>query len=94
MKRIKRSFSAEFKAKVAIEALKEQKTISELAQQYELHPNQISQWKQQFLANAASTFVAESSDTKELEKQRDELFQKVGQLTVENDFLKKALKSI
>jgi transposase-like protein len=94
MKRIKRAFSAEFKAKVAIEALKEQKTIAELAQQYELHPTQISQWKQQFLANAASTFGLESNDTKELEKQRDELFQKVGQLTVENDFLKKALKSI
>lgn len=94
MKRIKRAFSADFKAQVAIEALKEQKTISELAQQYELHPTQISQWKQQFLANAASTFGSESYDTKELETQRDELFQKVGQLTVENDFLKKALKSI
>ncbi len=94
MKRIKRAFSSEFKAKVAVEALKEQKTISELAQQYELHSTQISQWKQQFLANSASIFVLESTDTKELEKQRDELFQKVGQLTVENDFLKKALKSI
>jgi transposase-like protein len=94
MKRIKRAFSSEFKAKVAVEALKEQKTISELAQQYELHPTQISQWKQQFLANSASIFGLESTDTKELEKQRDELFQKVGQLTVENDFLKKALKSI
>jgi transposase len=87
MKRINRAFSAEFKAKVAIEALREQKTTAELAQQYELHPTQISQWKQQFLVNAASTFGAESNDTKELEKQRDELFQKVGQLTVENDFL-------
>lgn len=86
MKRIKRSFSAEFKAKVALEALKEHKTVSELAQQYELHPSQIGQWKQQFLANAASTFGEESTDTKELEKQRDELFKKVGQLTVENDF--------
>lgn len=94
MKRIKRAFTPEFKAKVAIEALKEQKTTSELAQQYDLHPNQIGQWKQLFLANAAAAFGAESTDTKELEHQRDELYQKVGQLTVENDFLKKALKNI
>ena len=61
MKRINRAFSAEFKAKVAIEALREQKTTAELAQQYELHPTQISQWKQQFLSNAASPFEAESN---------------------------------
>ena len=76
MKRIKRAFSAEFKAKVAIEALREQKTTSKLAQQYELHPTQISQWKQQFLVNAASTFGAESNDTKELEKQLTSFFRR------------------
>lgn len=53
----RRSFSAEFKAKVAIEALKEQQTLQELAQKYEFHPNQISSWKQEFLQNSASVLT-------------------------------------
>jgi len=77
-----------------LEVNKERHSIFELAERYELHTNQISQWKQQFLVNAASTFGAESNDTKELGKQCDVLFQKVEQLTVENDFLKRALKSV
>ena len=56
MRRKRKNFSSEFKAKVVIEALKEQKTIAELAQIFELHPNQISTWKKEFLGNASEVF--------------------------------------
>ena len=56
MKRSKRKFSAEFKTKVVLEALSERLTASELAQKYEIHPNQIAQWKREFLDRAAEVF--------------------------------------
>ncbi|RMD81059.1 MAG: hypothetical protein D6820_05765 [Lentisphaerae bacterium] len=56
-KRRRRHFSAEFKARVVLEAVKEQKTIEELAQQFDVHPNQIRSWKKQFLERTAEVFV-------------------------------------
>jgi transposase-like protein len=56
MKKSRRKFSSQFKAKVAIEALKERETLAELAKRYEVHPNQISQWKREFLDNADKAF--------------------------------------
>lgn len=94
MKRSRRQFSNEFKAKVAIEAIKELKTLSELAQQYELSPNQISLWKREFLGNAGKVFDngnSESGQIKKLEKEKEDLVQQIGQLTVENNWLKKKL---
>jgi transposase-like protein len=57
MKKSRRKFSSQFKAKVAIEALKERETLAELAKRYEIHPNQISQWKREFLDNADKAFA-------------------------------------
>lgn len=92
MTRQKRKFSSNFKAKVAIEALKERETIQQLAARYELHPNQISQWKKQFIEGASDAFSSgTSNESKQLKEERDRLFKKVGQLQVENDFLKKSL---
>lgn len=94
MKRSRRQFSNEFKAKVAIEAIKELKTLSELAQQYELSPNQISLWKREFLGNAVKVFDngnSESGQIKKLEKEKEDLVQQIGQLTVDNNWLKKKL---
>ena len=90
-KRTKRKFSKSFKVKVAIEALKERQTLSELAARFELHPNQISQWKREFLDNAEEAFNGTGNDKKDLDKQMSELYQKIGKLEVENDFLKKSL---
>ena len=94
MKRTRRKFSSEFKAKVAIEALKERSTLSELAIKFELHPNQISQWKQEFLENSSSIF--ESSEVKSDQKEidTDKLYSKIGQLEMERDFLKKSLNKL
>ena len=92
MKRSRRKFTAEFKAKVALEAIKEQKSLSELAEQFELHPNLISIWKREFLENASNVFSKNNDDKKTMadaEKEKDELFKQIGQLKVENDWLKK-----
>ncbi|HNV80889.1 MAG TPA: transposase [Tenuifilaceae bacterium] len=79
-----------FKTKVVLEALQERETIQEIGKKYELHPNQISTWKSQFLANASSVFEKGASRSDD-EKEKDALFRKVGQLQLENDFLKKVL---
>jgi len=60
MKRTRRKFSASFKAKVAIEAIKEQSSLQELASKFELHPNQISSWKREFLDNANLAFQSKT----------------------------------
>lgn len=90
MKRKRKNFSAEFKAKVVIEALKEQKTIAELAQIFELHPNQISLWKKEFIANASEVFENSSKHQKE-DTDVAKLYEAIGQLQIENNWLKKKL---
>src|SRR5690606_1464983 len=87
----RRNFSASFKAKVALEALQERLTLSDLAAKYDLHPNQISDWKKQLLAHSEDVFAKGSKVSKEpdIEQQKEELYKVVGQLKVENDWLKK-----
>lgn len=88
----RRKFSAEFKAKVALEAIKEQLTVSELAAKHQLHPNQIAQWKKQFLDNASMVFSAEKADLKQdQDDQIAKLYEQIGKLQVANEFLKKSL---
>ena len=91
-KKTRRKFSAEFKAKVVLEALRERSTIEELARKHELHPNQINTWKKEAVANMSSVFGADkSNDAADHEKQTEKLYAQIGQLKVENDFLKKNL---
>lgn len=90
MRKKRQNHSSEFKAKVAIEALKEQKTIAELAQLFEIHLNQISIWKKEFLENASQVFEKSSRKPKE-EENISKLFEAIGQLKIENDWLKKKL---
>ena len=87
----RRRFSAEFKAKVALEAIRGEQTINELAARYELHPNMITTWKRQAIDNMAVAFSgAAERSSKADDAQIKELHAKIGQLTVERDFLAKA----
>jgi len=87
MRRKRRNHSPAFKAKVALEAAKEEKTLAELAQQYELHVNQISTWKQELLERMSSLFEKEGDVRQEKEAEVKELYAKIGELTMERDFL-------
>jgi transposase-like protein len=90
MKSKRKNHSSAFKAKVVIEALKEQKTITELAMIYEIHPNQISIWKKEFLDNASEVFDKSSKHAKD-ESDVSKLYEAIGQLQIENNWLKKKL---
>lgn len=91
MRNKRRTFNPSFKAKVAIEALKEQSTMQELASKHKLHANQISKWKAEFLDNASSVFE-KGIPKKEAEDKSESLYKTIGELKVENDFLKKVLE--
>jgi transposase len=88
----RRKFTADFKAKVVLEVLKERSTIEELARNYELHPTQINTWKREALENMAGVFGSGKSDAAaDNEQKTQQLYAQIGQLKVENDFLKKKL---
>ena len=91
MRKTRRKFDGSFKAKVVIEALKERETLQQLALKFELHSNQISVWKQEFLQNSASLF--EEKVQKDIpDTDVSELYAKIGKLETEKEFLKKNLK--
>jgi transposase-like protein len=92
MKQKRRKFSGAFKARVAIEALKERETLAELSKRFEVHPNMISKWKQEFLERSGEVFDKKSDADSEVDPEK--LYAKIGQLEIENDFLKKSLKKI
>lgn len=92
MARKRRSFTPSFKAKVAIEALREVKTISEIAQKHKLHPTQINLWKKQLLEGAEEVFLdgrAKSAPASSDEPGAAELYEQIGRLKVQLEWLKK-----
>ena len=88
----KRKFTTKFKTKVVLETLKEVSSLSELAKKYELAPTQISSWKRQFLDGAEEVFGSRKGGKTEEEREKDKLLRTIGELKVENDFLKKVLR--
>lgn len=95
MKKTRRLHSAEFKTKVAIEALKEQKTLSQISEQYALHANQISDWKKVLIEGSASLFEKQKAASKiDLEAYQAPFLEQIGTLQMELSFLKKKLKQL
>ena len=91
-RRKRRNHSPEFKAKVAMAAIRGDKTLAELAQQYDVHANQIQDWKKRLTAEAGSLFESGASQAaSDSEEKVAELHAKIGELTMERDFLSKAL---
>jgi transposase len=96
MKAKRRRHDPEFKARVALEAIKETKSVQEIAKEYEIHPGQVSEWKKKMLEGASGVFgpgqVKKTEE--EFDKERDKLHSKIGQLSVEVDFLRKKSKQL
>lgn len=90
MKHQRKKHSGAFKAKVAVEALKGDRTLNELAGHFEIHPTQVVQWKQRLLAGASDIFTGGvERDAAQEAELRDQLYQQIGQMKVELDWLKK-----
>lgn len=87
--------SSDFKARVALAAIRGDKTLAELSSEYGIHPNQISRWKQEALENFSKVFEGNKQASKDLKEKQQELdmaLKKLGQVTIESEWLKKKLK--
>ena len=95
MGRIRKSYSSAFKAKVALEAVKKEKTISQLSSEFGVHANQINHWRKRFLEELPVIFSQKrQKKEKDTEDLQDELYRQIGQLKVELDWLKKKAKQL
>lgn len=88
----RRRFTDQFKAKVALEALRGDRTIQEIAARHQLHPNQVSQWKRQAVEGMAEVFARGGKVDGVSEAEVKDLHARIGRLTIENDFLSQGLK--
>lgn len=91
MKNTRTKHTASFKAKVALAAVREEDTVPALSKRFGLHANQIYTWKREFLANVERVFSSDESTTSCTSEREDQLLRKIGELTVERDFLARGL---
>lgn len=94
---MRKNYDKAFKSKVALEALREESTIQELGKKYDVHPNQVSKWKRQVIEAMPDIFERpnkKSDSERKAEEERDAQLKKVGELTLENDFLKKKYRQL
>ncbi len=96
MKKQRRKHSPEFKARVALEAIKGVKTVSQIAQDYEIHPVMVSNWKKEMLTHLPDVFDKNKrpKTDKDVEKEKEQLQRKVGELTMDVEFLEKKCKQL
>ena len=90
-KRKRRNHFPAFKAKVALATVRGERTVADLAQQFDVHPNQIQDWKKKLVVEAEHVFGAGAVEAEHSERETQQLHAKIGQLTMEKDFLSKAL---
>ena len=88
-RRKRRNHTPSFKAKVALAALRGERTLADLAEQFDLHPNQIQDWKKRLVEGADGVFGENAVEAQHTEKEVEKLHAKIGQLAMENDFLAK-----
>lgn len=89
-KKQRKSFTTEFKVKIVLEAIKGQRTVNEIASQYSVHPNQVTQWKRQAIESLPEVFSTKRErDAEDEEALKAQLYQQIGQLKVELDWMKK-----
>lgn len=89
MKKQRRKFTSAFKARIAIEAIKDRESLAELSKRFEVHPTMISKWKMEFVEKSVDVFDKKSEGEPGVDPEK--LYAKIGQLEIENDFLKKSL---
>jgi len=90
----RRKFSSAFKAKVALEAIKERQTVSELSKRFEVHSTQINKWKRELLNRTNVIFETKAEESEYTDSDLEALYSKIGKLEMERDFLKKSLKKL
>ena len=94
---MRKRFDEQFKATVALEAVKEEQTLQELAEKYQVHPNQISAWKKKLLEQSATIFERKNKKDEEyvqLKKEKEELFRQLGEMQYQNEWLKKKYRQL
>ena len=94
MKQSRKKYDAKFKAKVAIDAIKERETLNELAAKYEVSPVMISRWKKEFIENSAAAFETPKIDDEAIQKQKDQYLRKIGDLEMQLDFAKRVSRKL